>query len=94
MHTLGFCNRRTRLDHYDRHGGDFGATRPEEYEQMADEFLGGPRDATTLECDAKHGAILRYDPKTNTFGSLNGDGRIKTYFKPRRGEHTAPSNFA
>src|SRR6185312_16839686 len=31
-------------DHWNRHGRDFGATSPAEYERQANRFLNGPRD--------------------------------------------------
>ena len=39
--TRGFNSPAQLLDHFQSHGGDFGAKDAEDYQRMADEFLGG-----------------------------------------------------
>jgi hypothetical protein len=43
-----FANEGKLLDHYQRHGGDFGAKTPTEYQQQADRFLTGARGCPAL----------------------------------------------
>lgn len=81
------------MRHFAKHKRDFGVATADEYEQLADEFLGGPLKGTMLEGEAKHGGKIRYDTKDDVFGALTEDGRIKTYFKPKPAEHGAASNL-
>ena len=39
--TKGFKTERHRLNHYHKHGASYGAATPEDYEVIADKFLGG-----------------------------------------------------
>lgn len=70
-------------DHFDRHGGDFGAKSPEDYARQAWEFLQrGRREGLSAKLDA--GVLRVYDPRTGGFGAYNRDGTARTYFKPSR----------
>jgi len=65
----------------------------DDYARLADDFLeqsqrGGFR--TKVDPD---GTIRAYDPATNTFGSFNGDGTTKTFFKPDPSVHGYPTNL-
>lgn len=69
-------------DHFARHGADFGAKDPDDYARKAWEFL---QRAKTEGLPAKvddDGVLRIYDPKSGAFGSYNGDGTAKTFFKP------------
>jgi hypothetical protein len=80
-------------DHYARHGGDFGATSPDEYASQASRFLQrsqAERLPTKIESD---GTIRTYDPNTNEFGSYNPNGSTKTYYAPNTNVHGYPSNW-
>jgi pyocin large subunit-like protein len=68
--------------HFQEHGGDFRASNAEEYEQMADIFLGGSKAATVHECIRACGMKLRYDPADESFGIIDRANFIKTYYKP------------
>jgi pyocin large subunit-like protein len=72
-------------DLFQRHSSDFGAISIDDYETMADAFLGGPRDPTVLECIRTDGIIVRYNTVTNDFGAIGSDNIIRTFFKPLRG---------
>lgn len=50
MLRVPFANVMKRDIHFRRHGHEFGAATPEEYEQMADAFMLGPMNADTREC--------------------------------------------
>jgi hypothetical protein len=76
----------TLARHFRDHGGDFGATDPEDYAQRAQDFFQravSERLPTKVDSD---GTIRVYDPATNEFGSYNADGTTKTYYKPTRGQ--------
>jgi filamentous hemagglutinin len=81
------------LDHYARHGADFGATSAVQYEQAADAFLNGPRGAGVLEKVRTNGDIVRYDPATQAFGVVKPDGTIRTYYKPDPAVHGYSTNL-
>jgi hypothetical protein len=69
-------------DHFDRHGGDFGARTPEDYARMAWEYLKRAR-AVGLPAKVDEDGVLRvFDPKTRSFAAYNRNGTTKTFFKP------------
>jgi filamentous hemagglutinin len=81
--TKGFATRGQLLEHFYHHGAEFGALTPEEYQALADTFLGGPLPPGVQECHRKrNGDVIRFDPNTQAFGVLSKTGFIRTYFKP------------
>jgi pyocin large subunit-like protein len=76
----GWGNPSTLEDHFARHGADFGAPNEQAYVDLADDFYASRAQYLT-KTDAD-GVIRVYDPSSNTFGSYNPDGSIKTFFKP------------
>jgi filamentous hemagglutinin len=81
------------LDHYTRHGADFGAPSAAQYEQMADAFLNGPRGIGVLQKVRANGDVVRYDPATQAFGVVKPDGTIRTYYEPDPAVHGYPTNM-
>ena len=73
--------RQLRL-HYAEHGTDLGAISASQYEQLADEFLGGAKRQDVEECKRSRGDVIRFDLSTNEYGVLDGNRVIRTYFKP------------
>lgn len=73
-------NPKTLQDHFDRHGGDFGAADPQDYAGKANEFYQN-RDEYLIKTD-EHGVKRIYDPETNTFGAYNKNGSTRSFFKP------------
>jgi len=82
LQTNGFVNRRQRDRKFSKHGSEFGASNPEEYERMADGFLGGPAPTGVLEGYRPEGDVLRYDPNTGMFGILDRGRTIRSFYKP------------
>src|SRR5438552_16733930 len=74
------------LDHFRRHGGEFGVAAVEEYVQRAVEFY---RRALQLrlptKVDVLDGTIRIYERRTNTFGAYTFDGRPITFHRPTTG---------
>ncbi len=69
-------------DHFERHGGDFRATSPDDYAAQAWRFR---ERATTLGLPMKQdtdGTVRVFDPKSSAFAAYNRDGTVKTYFRP------------
>lgn len=82
LQTKGFLNARQRNRHFAEHGADFGASNAVDYEASADLFLGGAAPAGVKECRRKQGDKLRYDPTTESYGVVDGNDVIRTFFKP------------
>ena len=58
--------------HFQKHGSEFGAVNAVEYEQMADNFMFGARDANTHECRQPNlGARLRLSYWNRHFGAAS-----------------------
>jgi filamentous hemagglutinin len=80
-------------DHFIRHGTDFGATSSAQYQQMADNFLTGPRGTNTLERIRPNGDVVRYDPTTDAFGVVSSNGTVRTYYVPDPAVHGYATNL-
>jgi len=80
--TKGFESIEQLKRHFSEHGDDFRASNHEDYEQMADAFLGGEKQEGVHECVRACGARLRYDPSNEAFGVLDAMLVIRTYYKP------------
>ena len=79
--TRGFRKDEDRARHFYKRGVDFGCVTSEQYERMADEFLGGPLPPGAAECTRSGGALVRYNEATREFGVLHADGFIATYLR-------------
>lgn len=75
----------TLEDHYERHGGDFGAESEEDYAQQAHEFYGN-KDILPTKYDSPAGKVRIYDPETNTLGVYTNDGKSISFYKPTGGQ--------
>lgn len=82
LKTKGFISVAELRRHFSEHGDDFGASNAEEYEALADDFLGGTASSDVHECTRKCGLMIRYCLSTEAFGILDTDGVIRTFFKP------------
>lgn len=82
IYTKGFATAHLLEGHFNQHRSDFGATSEEEYEEMADKFVGGPRDMDTQECTNSKRDVIRYNDCTREYGVKASDGFIRTYYKP------------
>jgi RHS repeat-associated protein len=80
-------------DHFNRHGGDFGATSARQYDTMADGFLTGPRQSGVLEKIRPNGDVVRFNPTTDEFGVVSGNGIVRTYYKPDPAVHGHATNL-
>jgi hypothetical protein len=95
---MPFANAWERDIHYAKHGHEFGAADPAEYERLAERFMFGARAATTRECirprgldrirfnfRSYHEAVARLDPVY-----------LKTFFvvgKKTVARHGGPSGY-
>lgn len=83
---IGFASRKKFVDHYEKHGGEFGSISKEEYLRQAQELRDRPLDASVLEAVRSDGVITRFDKTTGAFLAFNADRIIRTFFKPNDGE--------
>ena len=94
-HTRGFRSVVERADHFKAHGARLRIATEDEYEEHADIFLGGPRQATTREFRRSWNSdIVRYDEFADVFGVLGADRFIKTLYCPDPSIHGEVSNLA
>jgi hypothetical protein len=78
--------------HYLAHGREFGATSAADYVVKAHTFLHNSPPGT-LSRARSNGEIVKYDPRTNTFGVLAADGAPRTFFKPMPRSSTNPNGY-
>lgn len=83
--TLGFVSADERRRHFLLHCTAFGAATEEEYEELADIFLGSTWESPIREKRTSNGDMVRYNPNTDEFGRMTATGTIRTYFKVNRG---------
>jgi hypothetical protein len=83
---IGFASRQKLVDHYKKHGREFGAVTMEQYLRKAQELRDRPAGGTILESVRPEGVVTRYDRETGDFLAFNRDGVIRTYFRPTDGE--------
>src|SRR5262245_41000946 len=83
---IGFATRRKLLDHYEKHGAEFGSISREEYLRQAQILRDSPSGGDILEAVRADGVITRFDRKTGAFLAFNPDLTIRTYFKPNDAE--------
>ena len=71
--------------HWKKHGKEFPEIQnAKQYAEKTKDFLNNPPKGT-LTKTRPNGDILRYDPKSNTFGVKNADDAPKTMFRPTDG---------
>ncbi len=83
---IGFASRQKLVDHYKKHGREFGAVTMEQYLRKAQELRDRPAGGAIMETTRPDGVVNRYDRETGDFLAFNRDGIIRTYFRPTDGE--------
>ncbi|MCX5835003.1 MAG: hypothetical protein NTV99_10940 [Deltaproteobacteria bacterium] len=84
--AIGFASRQKWIDHYQKHGREFGSISREQYLLKAQELRDRPAGGNILEHVRRDGMITRFDRATGDFIAFNADGVIRTYFRPNDGE--------
>ena len=85
-HNIGFASRQKLVEHYEKHGREFGAINQAEYLRQAQALRDRPAGGEVLETVRADGVITRFDRATGAFLAYNPDAIIRTYFKPNDGE--------
>ncbi len=78
-----FANDGLLVEHFEKHGQEFGYATKEEYLQGANEVINNPSSLHKYE--AEDGDDCYYLQSTNEFVVVSPDGTIRTYFKPDDG---------
>ena len=81
----GFRSRRSFLEHYEKHGSEFGNISAEEYLERAKALRNAEAGGPILEIVRDDGVITRFDKRNGYFGAYNRDGTIRTFFVPNDG---------
>lgn len=82
--TKGFLSQNELNKHFIKHSGDLGVTTPEEYLNLADAFLGGPKEGWQKLCECQTCDVdIKYDTRSQSFGIID-DRYIITFFKLTR----------
>jgi hypothetical protein len=84
--NIGFVSRQKLVDHYQKHGREFGSISMEEYLHQAQELRDRPVSGNVLEAVRADGVISRFDRTSGAFIAFNSDQVIRTYFRPAEGE--------
>lgn len=83
---VGFASRQKLVDHYRKHGREFGALTMEQYLRKAQELRDLPAGGSILESVRTDGVVTRFGRESGDFIAFNPDGVIRTYFRPADGE--------
>jgi uncharacterized protein RhaS with RHS repeats len=83
--TKGKSSVENAFGHWKKHRSEFPELQnAKQYAEKAKDFLNNPPKGTFTK-NRPNGDVLRYDPKTNTFGVKGADGSPKTMFRPNDG---------
>lgn len=85
--SIGFATRQKFLDHFDKHGAEFGSIGKEEYLRQAQELRDRRAGGDVLEVTRADGVVTRFDKHSGAFLAFNSDLTIRTFFKPNDGEN-------
>ncbi len=86
---VGFRSRERWMEHWDKHGREFaplGIRTAEQYLAAAQELRDAAAGGDVLELSRADGVVSRFDRRTGSFLAFNGDGTIRTFFRPNDGE--------
>ncbi|MFY9554331.1 MAG: hypothetical protein WAV20_05150 [Blastocatellia bacterium] len=84
--SIGFASREKLVEHYRKHGREFGKISIEEYLGIAQTLRDRPAGGSIAEAVRDDGVVTRFDRDTGTFIAFNRDATIRTCFKPNDGE--------
>jgi hypothetical protein len=83
------------MEHFRDHFAEFEFGSEAEYLAGAIHFLVAAKPPHVYECTRKRGDRVRFDPRTDEFVVLAGDGvTIRTYFKPIPCKNAPPQILA
>ena len=83
---IGFRSRERLVEHYRKHGREFGSISMDRYLRLAQELRDRPAGGMILEAVRRDHTIVRYDKSSGAFIAFDPDGIIRTFFRPNRGD--------
>lgn len=83
---IGFRSHERLVEHYRKHGSEFGSISMDRYLSLAQELRDRPAGGMILEEERGDGVIVRYDKSSGAFIAFDRDGIIRTFFRPNRGD--------
>jgi pyocin large subunit-like protein len=83
---IRFASHQKLVEHYQKHGREFGSVTMEAYLHQAQELRDGPAAGSVLQFVRADGVISRFNRTNGDFIAFNPDGVIRTYFRPNDGE--------
>ncbi len=84
--AIGFRSHERLVEHYQKHGREFGAITQDEYLRRAQDLRDRPAGGEVLEAVRADGVITRFDRASGAFLAANPDRTIRTFFRPNQGE--------
>lgn len=83
---IGFRTREKLVQHYQKHGREFGDISLEDYLCFAQELRDRPAGGEVLELRRGDGTISRFDRGSGRFVAFDRDLTLRTFFIPDDGE--------
>lgn len=84
--SVGFRSTARLVEHYEKHGREFGNLSQAQYLQLAQQLRDAPVGGDVLEVVRQSdGVISRFDKSSGAFLAADPDGTIRTFFKPNDG---------
>ncbi len=84
---VGFRSAARLVEHYEKHGREFGTVSQVQYLQLAQQLRDAPVGGDIVEVVRQaDGVISRFDRGSGAFLAADPDGTIRTFFKPNDGE--------
>jgi len=84
---IGFRSRRQLMEHFLKHGHEFGRLTIDGYLRRAQVLRDRPTDADVLELVRPDGVVTRFDRASGDFIAFDADGTIRSFFRPNDGEN-------
>ena len=89
--SVGFRSRARLAEHFAKHGPEFGDIDMGEYLRRAQALRDAPvvrggSGGDVLELVRADGVMSRFDRRSGAFIAFDGDGTIRTFFRPNDGE--------
>jgi pyocin large subunit-like protein len=83
---VGFRSGERLDEHYRKHGPEFGSVGRDAYLRLAQSLRDRPVGGPVLEVVRRNGVVTRFDRSSGAFIAFEGDGVIRTFFRPNDGE--------
>lgn len=83
---IGFRNRERLLEHFRKHGREFGVKKAADYLRLAQILRDRPRSDDVLEFVRNDAVTSKFDRASGAFVAYNSDGTLRTFFRPNDGE--------